>query len=93
MGVLVLGSISSFANKVLWRAGTTTLLSVVVARSPTVGIGRPILLTAPWPVGSIERGTRIVIGTTGRAASPSAFFDDAIMPCRALTNWEAGIGS
>jgi hypothetical protein len=25
--------------------------------------------------------------------SPSAFFDDAIMPYCALTSWEAGIGS
>ena len=51
------------------------------------------MLAAPWPVGSIERRTRIVVGATGRAASPSAFFDDAIGPCRSLTNWEAGIGS
>jgi hypothetical protein len=66
---------------------------VVVAWTPSVGIGRPILLAAPRSVGSIERRTGIAIGTTRWAVSPSAFSHHAIMPYRSLTNWKAGIGS
>jgi hypothetical protein len=61
-------------------------LSVIVAWTPSVGIGCPIALAAPRPVGSIERRTRIAAWTTSRAVSLSAFFGHAIIPCCALAN-------
>jgi hypothetical protein len=67
-------------------------LSVIVAWTPTVGIGCPIWLAAPRPVGAIERRARIAVWTTSRAASPPAFFHYTIMPCCALTR-ETGVGS